>query len=148
MSTVDTGVRLTCLTVVPPDSLLRELNQPMQGLSSGDKSILSGEEPLDETEASEKSSTLQSSSHKESSKQRSHKREKSCRKGFGQKGQTLSALQGRSKRKVIKKLGYDVTNGRCTRTARFRSGKLSKRRFLAYKKFLLTRKKNCIEEQI
>lgn len=141
MSTVDTGLRLTCLTVVPPDSLLRELNQPMQGLSSGDKITLSGEEPLGETGASEKSSTPQSLSHEETSKQRSHKRKKSCRRRCVQKSQTQSVLQGRSRRKVIKKLAYDVTNGRCTRTARFISGKLSKRRFLAYKELLLTRKR-------
>ena len=31
---MDTGSRLTCLTVVPPDSLLRELKQSVQELSS------------------------------------------------------------------------------------------------------------------
>lgn len=152
MSTVDTGSRLTCLAVVPPDNLLIELNQQnvIQELSSGDKSTLSGEEPLGKAEASEKSSTPQTLSHKETytSQKRSYKK-MSRMKRLGREGQTLSVLQDRSRRKALKKMKYNVTNGGQRRTsARSISGRMSKRRLLAYKKSLQTRKKKCVKEQL
>lgn len=133
---MDTGSRLTCLTVVPPDSLLRELKQPVRDGTTGEESLAqagSFEPRIPHNSTGEK---------RTKEKQKPNEKGKSSQEYRGQEERKTEPDVHRSrKRKLAKRLGYDVTKSGKRKSL---SGKTSKRRMLVSGRFLLAIERKSI----
>ena len=144
---MSTGSRLTCLAVVSPESLLRELKRPAEELSCL-------EEAVENQEASGPRSEPVNSEASGGMSERGRRAETSSKEAVdnGNKVRT-KVCRGRKGSRKVKRLDDGGADGEKERTFSFASGsrkgkqkKLSKRR-LAYRKSLLIRKKHSGQDK-
>ena len=132
VSSIDTGSRLTCLTVVAPDSLLREMKKSSQAITADEDEV-----QLDKEETSRESEVSQEKTRKKALKMRrgeERKEESSKTVSHDLKKNRLSNDEGVTK--SVHKRTLRSSGGR-----KQRQKEILKRK-LAYRKTLLMRKKH------
>lgn len=129
---MDTGSRLTCLTIVLPSSLIKELKHPFQ-----DSVQEESEESSAQVQLRERNETAPSTSGKETIRKRRHKEEVSEKTSTSQA--EASTKQKRDMKSLVKRASRSRTLQVAGSEVKAKQGKLSRRRLLLRKKCSLKR---------